>query len=433
MLKKSVSKVFANRRKKLAEQYPDAAFILPTGHEIIRNDDVHYPFRPETNFYYLTGFDEAEAVLVLTAKKSVLFVMTRDPEREMWEGERYGIDGTKQVFGVDEAYLVSDLDTQLPELLKGVDRVFYRMGRDEPFDRRILQALESARVRQGRSGRPISSLVDPKQPLGEMRLFKTTEEIELMKKSCSITAQAHRTVMKAVKPGMNEYEIEALIDYEFRRHGCKRLGYGSIVAGGKNAACLHYRSNNESLRDGELLLIDAGGEYEMFSADITRTFPIGERFTDAQAKLYDLVLKSQKNAIDMIRPGRTLPELHAHATEVLVDGMLSLGLMKGTPQEIIARAEHRRFYPHNTSHWLGHDVHDAGLYFVNGEPRKLEPGMVFTVEPGFYVQPTDSGVPAEFRNIGIRIEDDVLVTQTGCDVMTHEAPKERSEIEALRA
>lgn len=433
MLKTSISKLFASRRKKLAEQYPDAAFIFPTGHEIIRNDDVHYPFRPESNFYYLTGFDEAEAVLVLTAKKSVLFVMARDPEREMWEGERYGIEGAKQIFAVDEAYLVSEIDAKLPELLKGVDRVFYRMGRDESFDRRVLQALESSRLKQGRSGRPISALLDPKQPLGEMRLFKSPEEIELMRKSCSITAQAHRTVMTAVKPGMNEYEIEALIDYEFHRQGCKRLGYGSIVAGGKNAACLHYRSNNELLRDGELLLIDAGGEYEMFSADITRTFPIGKKFTDGQAKLYDLVLKSQKSTIDMIRPGCTLPELHAHATEVLVDGMLSLGLLKGTTQEIIARSEHRRFYPHNTSHWLGHDVHDAGLYLVDGEPRKLQSGMVFTVEPGFYVQPADSNVPAEFRNIGIRIEDDVLVTPTGCEVMTHEAPKDRAEIEALRA
>lgn len=433
MLKKSVSKVFASRRKKLTDQYPDAAFIFPTGHEIIRNDDVHFPFRPESNFYYLTGFDEAEAILVLTAKKTVLFVMARDAEREMWEGERYGTDGAKQIFGADEAYLVSEFDTQLPDLLKGIEKVFYRMGRDEHFDRKILSGLEAARVKQGRSGRPIAALQDPKQPLGEMRLFKSPEEVELMRKSCSITAHGHRTVMKAVKAGMNEYEIEALIDYEFHRQGCKRLGYGSIVAGGKNATCLHYRSNNEPLRDGDLLLIDAGGEYEMFSADITRTFPVGKKFSDAQAKIYDLVLKSQKSAIAMVKPGRTLPELHMHATEILVDGMLLLGLLKGNAKELIARGEHRRFYPHNTSHWLGHDVHDAGLYLINGEPRKLEPGMVFTIEPGFYVQPNDVAASAEYRDIGIRIEDDVLVTAQGSEVMTHEAPKERSEIEALRS
>ncbi len=266
-----------------------------------------------------------------------------------------------------------------------------------------------------------------------MRLFKSAEEIEDLRKSCQITAWAHTAAMKAVQPGMNEFEMEALVDYEIRKKGCRRLGYESIVAGGKNATCLHYRSNNDTLHDGELLLIDAGGEYQYFSADITRTFPIGRKFSMAQAKLYDLVLKAQLEAIAITRPGTTLPEIHQRACETLVDGLLSLGLLKGTAKEILKSNGHQRLYPHNTSHWLGMDVHDVGLYRIQSEPRPLEPGMVLTIEPGLYTQPNDSEVPAEFRNIGIRIEDDILVTKTGCEVLTRDAPKTRAEIETLRS
>ncbi|HUP58583.1 MAG TPA: M24B family metallopeptidase, partial [Bdellovibrionota bacterium] len=267
---------------------------------------------------------------------------------------------------------------------------------------------------------------------GEMRLFKAPEEVEALRGACRITALAHTAAMKEVKPGMNEFEVEALIDYTFRKEGCQRVGYGSIVAGGVNAACLHYRFNNQPLRDGDLLLIDAGGEFNYYTSDITRTFPVGRQFTDAQAKAYELVLKSQKSAIAMAKPGAKLPEIHKHVCEILTDGMLSLGLLKGNRDEILKSFAFRRFYPHNTSHWLGMDVHDVGLYMKNGEARPLEPGMCFTIEPGFYVQPTDKEAPREFHGIGIRIEDDILITRSGNEILTKDAPKEIADIEALR-
>lgn len=431
---------FKDRRDQLMKSYPGAAFILPAHPDYLRNPDVHHAYRQDSNFYYLTGFEEPESYLVLApgksqgaAYRSILFVLPRDPEKEMWEGERYGIEGALSIFGADEAYDSHEFEQRLPELLQGAEQVFYRFGTHAETDRKVLSALERHKRSQGRSGRGLLGIEDPNTPLGEMRLFKSPAEIEFMRKGCQITAQAHLAAMKEVRPGMNEREIEALIDYIFRKEGCQRVGYGSIVAGGKNATCLHYRSNNDTLRDQELLLIDAGGEYQYYSADITRTFPIGRRFTDAQAKVYDLVLRSQKEAISMTKPGARLPEIHRRVCEILVDGMLSLGLLQGSAHEILKTGEYRRFYPHNTSHWLGMDVHDLGLYQINGEPRVLEPGMVFTIEPGFYVQPLDRKVPEKYRDIGIRIEDDILVTPQGCENLTQGAPKELAEIEAIRA
>ncbi|MCM2324642.1 MAG: aminopeptidase P N-terminal domain-containing protein [Oligoflexia bacterium] len=418
---------------------PSAVFIFPSGEEQVRNADVAHPFRQESNLHYLSGFEEPESVLVLApsttqpgSHRFVLFVRRRDPERELWEGARYGVEGACSVFGAHEAFPIDEFDQRLPELLQGAEKVFYRLGRSAKSDERILKALEATRRALGRSGRGLLPIHDPGDPLGEMRLFKGEEEVALLRKASQITALAHKTAMIESRPGMNEFEIEALIDYAFRRNGCQRMGYGSIVAGGKNATCLHYTSNNEPLRDGELLLIDAGGEYGYYTSDISRTFPVGKRFSAPQAALYDLVLRSQKEAIEMSRPGVTLPAIHAHVCEVLVDGLLSLGLLAGQREELIKSGGHRRFFPHNTSHWLGMDVHDVGLYQQNGEPRALEPGMVFTIEPGLYVQPNDSAAPVEYRNIGIRIEDDILITATGCENLTKDAPKERSEIEALK-
>lgn len=367
-----------------------------------------------------------------SSPRMILFVAPRDPEKEMWEGERYGVEGAEAVFGADEAYTVSEFDKKLPEILLGSERVFYRLGLNPDMDRRVTTVLEAYRMSQGRTGKAMIPIQDPHLPVGEMRLFKDQAEIELVRKGCKITALGHRELMKQIRSGMNECELEALIDYQFRKEGCARLGYGSIVAGGKNAACLHYRFNNDTLRDGELVLVDAGGEYGYYSADITRTFPIGKRFSAGQAKAYDLVLKAQKSAIAMAKPGAKLPDIHKHICEVMIDGLLSLGLLTGKPAEILSSGEYRRFYPHNTSHWLGLDVHDAGLYYIDGTPRSLEPGMVFTIEPGFYVQPSDRETPAEYRNIGIRIEDDILITANGCENLTALAPKEREEIEALR-
>ncbi len=438
MLLSQIPQYYRARRDQLVRDYPGAVFIIPSHPDLIRNSDVHHPYRQDSQLYYLTGFEEPESCLVLAPSlsrpgqyRSIMFVMPRDPEKEMWEGERHGLEGVQKIFGADEAYSIQDFDEKLPELLRGSSRLFYRLGRQN-LDRRVMEALEFHRQSEGRSGKAILAIEDPSEPIGEMRLFKSQEEIALMQKACSITAFAHKKVMMEVRPGMNEGEIEALVDYEFRRSGCHRVGYGSIVAGGKNAACLHYRSNNAPLRDGDLLLIDAGGEYGFYSADITRTFPVGRGFSKAQAQVYDLVLQVQKNAIARVKPGAKLPEIHQNVCVDLVDGLLSLGLLRGKANEILKTKEYRRFYPHNTSHWLGLDVHDAGLYLKNGEPRVLESGMVLTIEPGFYVQPADHQTPSEYRDLGIRIEDDIWVTPQGCEVLTREAPKERAEIEALR-
>jgi len=306
------------------------------------------------------------------------------------------------------------------------------LGKDPVFDKRILAGLETYRSSQGRTGRGILPVRDPSEAVGEMRLFKSAEEVELLRKACEYSASAHKLAMKEARPGMNEFEIEALIDYAFRKNGCQRVGYGSIVAGGKNATCLHYVANNEVLRDGDLLLIDAGGEYNYYCSDITRTFPVGKSFTEAQGRAYELVLRAQKEAIAMVKPGATIAGIHQHVCEVLTEGLLSLGLLTGKRDELLKTNGYTRFYPHRTSHYLGMDVHDVGLYLRNGEPRLLEAGMVFTIEPGFYVQPSDTAVPAEYQNIGIRIEDDILVTPKGCENLTSSCPKERSELEALK-
>lgn len=439
MLMTHVPNYFHDRRSKLMAGYPNAGFILPSHPQYIRNSDVYHPYRQDSNLHYLTGFDEAESCLVLAPAKSasgfrtILFVAEKDPEKEMWEGERYGIEGALKVFKANESYPIQELAKRLPELLSGVERVFYRIGFDTSMDGLIISALESHRKKLGRTGRSLLALEDPSGPIGEMRLFKTGEEVEIMRKACNISARAHRAAMKEVRPGMNEYEVEALVDYFLRKNGCQRVGYGSIVAGGRNSTCLHYRSNNAVLQEGDLLLIDAGGELDHYSADITRTFPVSKKFNQAQASTYDLVLRAQKEGIAMARPGVRLPEIHRHVCDVMIDGLLSLGLLKGKADEIFKSGQHRRFYPHNTSHWLGMDVHDAGLYFKKGEPRPLEAGMVLTIEPGFYVQPSDQDAPVKYQNIGIRIEDDILITESGCEVLTQEAPKEREEIEALRA
>jgi Xaa-Pro aminopeptidase len=433
MLLSKVPAYFKSRRDALLKQYPHSTFIFPSNAEILRNPDVTYPFRQESNFFYLSGFEEPESCLVIGGGKMTLFVRKRDLEKEMWEGERYGVEGAKQVFGADQAFLIEELDEKLPQLLKGSDQIFYRLGLDEGTDREVLKCMETHRRSLGRSGKSLPPLSDPAEVLGEMRIIKSKDEIEIMSKVCKLTALAHKTAMQKTRPGMNEFEIDALVDYEFRRHGSQRVGYGSIVAGGVNGACLHYRFNNQPLRDGELLLIDAGAELDYYTADITRTFPVGKKFTEAQGKAYDLVLKSQKEAIAMTKPGVTLPAIHKHVCQVLIEGLLSLGLLKGSADEIYKTLAYKRFYPHNTSHWLGMDVHDVGLYTAKGEPRPLEAGMVFTIEPGFYVQPGDHEAPAEYKNIGIRIEDDILVTPTGCEVLTRDVPKDREEIEALRA
>ncbi len=423
---------------------PSAVFLFPSSHEILRNPDVHFLFRQESHFYYLTGFEEPESFLVLAPSHSkrsgyrtILFLRKRDAEKELWEGERYGTEGALKVFGVDEAYPIEDLETKLHDLFESANKIFYRLGFNSQVDRLVLSEMESYRSSAGRSGRSLLPIYDPNEVIGEMRLFKSKDELIYLRKACQVSALAHKTLMTETKPGMNECEVEALVDYSFRKGGCQRVGYGSIVAGGKNATCLHYRSNNETLKDGDLLLVDAGGEHNYYTADITRTFPVGKTFNEVQAGVYDLVLKSQKEAIAMVKPGAKISEIHKRVCEILTEGAIALGLLKGSRADLIKNAGFRRFYPHNTSHWLGMDVHDVGLYLKageskGGEHRVLEPGMVLTIEPGFYIQPGDPDAPAHYKGIGIRIEDDILVTEGGNENLTLAAPKERAEIEALK-
>ncbi|MCM0605261.1 MAG: aminopeptidase P family protein [Xanthomonadaceae bacterium] len=432
MIKAKVPSYFKTRRNDLMAKNKGGVFVLPGNHHVFRNPDVEYPFRQESNAYYLTGYDEAESWIVITPSKFVMFVREKNAEREMWEGQRYGIDGAKSVFGADEAYPVSELKNKLPELLKSSDTVFYRTGMNSNNDSVVLEAMEKVRISLGRSGKSLQNIEDPGRFIGEMRIFKTAEEVELLKKACSISAHAQKAAMSFAKPGLNERDVAAYVDYELLRNGCERVGYGSIIAGGKNATCLHYRENNEPLKDGDLLLIDAAGEYDYYTSDITRTFPIGREFTKPQAKLYDALLKVQKETIAIIKPGIAYKSIHEFSVNALTDAFLSLGLLKGSKKEIVEKLEFKRFFPHGTSHLLGMDVHDVGLYMINGESRKLEAGMVFTIEPGIYIQPGDDTAPSEYKNLGMRIEDDILVTKTGYENLTQEAPKEREEIESLK-
>lgn len=426
---------FKARRNTLMANHPDAVFIFPSNDGILGNLGNALPFklRQESNFYYLTGFEEPESFLVLAKNKMILFLRPRNPERELWDGERYGIEGALNTVGADEAYPVGEFDQKLAELLQASERIFYRVGLSEAIDRRIFAALEVHRKAGGRTGRSLCSITDPTGVVGEMRIFKSNDEMVYMRKVAQISALAHKTAMEQARPGMMEYELAALVEYIFKKNGCERPGFGTIIASGANATSLHYQVNNDILKDGELVLIDAGGEYGYYSGDISRTFPIGKTFSPTQAKVYDLVLKVQKEAIAKTKPGVKLPDIHKEICEGFIEGYLSLGLMKGNKVDIMKNNGFRRFFPHSTSHWLGIDTHDVGLYLKSGEPRPLEPGMVFTIEPGFYVQPSDKEAPEEYRNIGIRIEDDILVTQNGCEVLSEDAPKERSAIETLRA
>lgn len=441
MLRQSISDVHKNRRKVLMA-LPGAQgtlFIFPSHPEQIRNDDVYHPYRQDSSLYYLTGFPEAESLALLVPSdragvghRYILFVRDRNREREIWEGERYGVERAGTIFQADEVFSISEFSKKLLEFLPKAKQVAYPIGFSHEMDTQVYSVLDEYRKGLGRSGRSALPLVGWKEMLGELRLRKDAEEIQHMRKAGEISAIAHRNLMEFVRPGMNEYEIEAKVDYEFRVRGCARLGYPSIVAGGQAATCLHYRFNNQTIKEGELLLVDAGGEYEYFTADITRTFPIGKTFSKEQAALYDIVLKAQKLCLSSIKPGMAWEQVHKISAQSLAEGLLQLGLLKGTVQSVLADRSIIRFFPHGTGHFLGMDVHDIGQYKLGDQSRILEPGMAFTVEPGLYVQPDDTDAPAAYKGIGIRIEDDVVVTDTGVEVLTSLVPKEREEILALR-
>ena len=426
---------FKQRRQQLLHRMGSGVAVIPTAPEAVRSRDSHYPYRFDSYFHYLTGFSEPESVLILIAgaqPKSVLFCRDKDLEREIWDGFRYGPDGAKEFFGVDEAYSISQLEALAPKLLANQPRLFYALGADVAWDGRVLGWLNQlrAQVRTGVSAPP--DVADVRALLDNMRLIKAPDEIDTMRRAATISSGAHRRAMQAVRPGAMEYEVEAELLHEFRRHGAQSPAYHSIVAGGANACVLHYVFNNAKLHDGDLLLIDAGCELDGYASDITRTFPVNGKFSAAQKDLYELVLASQTAAIAAIRPGASWNDPHDAALKVLAQGFVDFGLCHGTLDAVLESGDYKRFYMHRTGHWLGLDVHDAGNYKQGDAWLALEPGMVLTVEPGCYVRPAD-GVPKHFWDIGIRIEDDAVVTATGCEIITHAAPKTVADIEALMA
>lgn len=425
---------FFQRRSRLQSLLGDGVAIIPTAPEVIRNRDAHYPFRPDSYFWYLSGFGEPEAVLVLvggTEPKSILFCRTKDMERETWDGFRYGPEAAAAEFGFDQAFPISELDKKLPELIADRASLWHTVGANPKWDQRIGEALETVR-QQARSGkRAPAHIRDLHATLDSLRLIKDATEIGLMKHAAQITSNAHRRAMQACRPGMMEYALEAEISHEFRHRGSEAHAYTPIVAGGKNACTLHYVGNNQPLHDGELVLIDAGCEWQNYAADITRTFPINGRFSAAQKDCYEIVLASQYAAIAAVKPGNHFMQPHEAALRVLTQGMVDLGLLGGSVDGLIESGAYKPFYMHRTSHWLGLDVHDAGEYKTGkGEQdwTMLQAGMVLTIEPGLYIRPGE-GIPKHLENIGIRIEDDALVTDYGVEIYTS-APKTVAEIEA---
>jgi Xaa-Pro aminopeptidase len=414
----------------------DSIAIIPGSREATRSNDTQYRYRQDSDFYYLTGFEEPEAIAVIApaqeSQKYTLFVRPRDPEREIWDGRRAGVEGAVQEYGADAAFPIADFTEKLGELINGANNLYYRIGNGNPdLDDIIVKQIGRMRA-LGRKGiNAPQAIIDTGVILHEMRLFKSEEEIALMQRAADISAEAHREAMKAARGGVREYEIEALIEYIFRKQGGSAPAYTSIVGGGANATVLHYVNNDATLRDGDLLLIDAGCEYQGYASDITRTFPINGRFTSAQREIYKLVLQAQESCIEMTAPGVRIDELHQRSVEILTEGMVRLGLLQGDPQKLIEEEKYKQFYMHRLGHYLGIDVHDVGRYHLNGESRRLEPGMVTTVEPGLYISPQTKDIPEKYLGIGVRIEDDVLVTENGPRVLSGKAPKQVEEIEEL--
>ncbi|MGB0135266.1 Xaa-Pro aminopeptidase [Dokdonella sp.] len=428
---------FSRRRRQLMRMAGrDAIVIVPSAPEQLRNNDAHYPYRQDSDFHYLTGFGEPDSVLALVPGRkqgeTILFCRERDPTREQWDGYRAGQEGAVAQFGMDDAFPIEDIDDILPGLIEGRSRVYYHFGRDSDFDLVLMGWVNRVRslIRQG--ARPPHEFVALSHLLHDLRLYKSHAELRLMRKSAQIAAEAHVRAMRATRPGMNEHEVEAELLHTFRKHGAVP-SYEPIVGGGANGCVLHYRANNSILRDGDLLLIDAGAEFSCYASDITRTFPVNGRYTPEQRALYDLVLAAQIAAIDEVRPGRPFDAYHEAAVRTLTKGLIELGLLKGSLKSNLEEHTYRKFYMHKTGHWLGLDVHDVGDYRVDGEFRVLETGMVVTVEPGIYIGPDMKGVPARWRGIGIRIEDDVIVSNDEPEVISSGVPKDADEIEALMA
>lgn len=432
--------IHEQNRQRLAQRLGArrAAGLFFTAAHKVRNHDSEYRFRPESDFWWLTGFAEPESALLVlpplegsAAAKSILFLRDKDREREIWTGRRLGVAAAAAALRVDEARPIERLWDDLPQLLKNYERIVTRTGSEPERDRRVLDTL--TRLRWAARGMvvPPLELLDVAPFTHELRLFKTPAELECMRQAAAVSRAAHTAAMRECRPGVRENELDARLEHTFRASGSTGAAYTNIVAGGANACILHYVENSQPLREGELLLIDAGAEWDYYASDVTRTFPVNGRFSPEQRALYELVLRAQLAAIAQVRPGVSFVSVHECALRVLVEGLVQLGLLPGQPDELIASEGYRRFFMHRTSHWLGLDVHDCGAYVVDGQSRLLEPGMVLTVEPGCYVAPDDETVEARWRGIGIRIEDDLLVTAAGSEVLTAAIPKTVAQLEAL--
>ncbi|PLW69126.1 Xaa-Pro aminopeptidase [Pseudohalioglobus lutimaris] len=429
---------YARRRRNLmAMMEANSIAIIPSAREVQRSRDTEYPFRQNSDFYYLSGFVEPDSVLVLVPGRVhgefVMFCRERDPSTELWHGSRAGPDGACDQFGADDAFPIGDVDEILPGLIEGRERVYYSMGRSSRFDREIMEWVNTIRSKEATGAVPPGEFTDLDHMLHDLRLIKSAAEQKLMRRAGEITAGAHRHIMRSCEPGMYEYQLEGELHHQFVLGGARYPAYLSIVGSGRNACTLHYVENNARMRDGDLVLVDAGCEFEYYAADVTRTFPVNGRFNPEQRALYEVVLAAHEAAVEQVRAGNHWNQPHDASVRVITAGLLELGLLEGEVDELIETQAYRDFYMHRVGHWLGLDVHDVGDYRVGDEWRLLEAGMVMTIEPGIYVAPNNKSVARKWRGIGVRIEDDVLITRDGCDILTADAPRTVEEIEATMA
>lgn len=420
--------IYKSRRDKVMTEINNGAAIFTSA------EGCRHRYRQDSNFFYLVGLREPESICILAPEheehKFILFVRPKDKTQEIWTGKRTGVEGAKDEYGADAAYSLDELDKELPKYFKSVENIYYTLGSRENMDDRVIKLLKSFRGNRYGSCSGPAAIVDPAEIVRNMRAIKDNHELELMRKAAEISADAHIAAMKSIKPGMYEYKAQAIIENVFIKSGADGPAYPTIAGAGANATCLHYDVNNCEMRDGDLLLIDAGAEYGHYSGDITRTFPVNGKFSDIQKELYSIVLNAQIAAIEAIKPGAKMDEYHDKAVQVIVDGLMDMGLLKGEREKIMEEKEYNKFYMHNTGHWLGLDTHDVGQRKVGDEVRTFEPGMVVTVEPGLYIAEDMEDVDEEYRGTGIRIEDDVLVTVDGNEVITKKAPKTIEDIEA---
>lgn len=430
-----LSKDFTNRRKKLLSQLDkNSIAIIVAAPEVLRNGDAHYRYRQSSDFYYLTGLEEPEAVAIFAPGSDqgdfILFNRVKDKSKEQWDGYIAGQEDACAVYGADKAFPIADIRAQLPRLMLGRTKIYYDLGKPH-FDDVVVSAMTSLR-RQVRTGvKAPTDIISIDALVHEQRLIKSDFEVEQMRHAVNASVVGHKKAMQLCRPGLFEYHLAAEIHYEFQKHGCLNPAYSSIVGAGKNACVLHYISNNSELKDGDLVLIDAGAEYNNYAADITRSFPVNGQYSEEQKLIYELVLRSQKAALEKAKAGACWTAMQTSIIQVLTEGLVELGILKGNPKELIEQKAYLPFYMHNSGHWIGLDVHDVGTYKVNGDWRKLAAGMVITIEPGLYISANMPGVDEKWWNIGVRIEDDVLITESGNDVLSKDLPKELADIEAL--